>query len=111
MFEKPHEPIATRAVFYRRMFYSLLLVILLVCAALIAGMIGYHITAGLSWLDSFLNASMILSDMGLVAQLTNPAAKVFAACYALFSGLIFVTIIGILFAPILHRFFHTFHKL
>lgn len=110
MFEKPHEPVASRSVFLRRMFYSFLLVVLLVLLALLTGMIGYHLTAGMSWLDSFLNASMILSDMGQVDPLTTSAAKIFAGCYALFSGLIFVTIMGIFFAPVLHRFFHTFHR-
>jgi hypothetical protein len=73
------------------------------------GMGGYRATAGLSWLDSFLNASMILTGMGPVSPMTNPGAKVFAGCYALFSGLAFLSSAGILFAPIVHRAIHRFH--
>ncbi len=77
--------------------------------ALGIGMAGYHGLEGLSWLDSFLNASMILGGMGPVAELHNPAAKLFAGFYALFSGLIFVGVAGIIILPIAHRFLHLLH--
>lgn len=77
--------------------------------SLFAGMIGYRILGGLSWLDAYLNASMILTGMGPVAPMTTPAAKVFAGSYALFSGLAFLSSAGILFAPIVHRALHRFH--
>jgi hypothetical protein len=73
------------------------------------GVIGYHFVAGLAWIDAFLNASMILSGMGPVDRIDASAAKIFAALYALFSGLMFVGVMGILLAPWLHRLFHWFH--
>lgn len=73
------------------------------------GVIGYHLIAGLAWIDAFLNASMILSGMGPVDRLDSPQAKLFAAFYALFSGLMFVGVMGIMLAPWLHRLFHKFH--
>ena len=83
--------------------------ILLISGVLFIGMAGYHWLAGLSWVDSLLNASMILGGMGPVDTLTNTNAKVFASGYALFSGLVFIAVMGILFTPIMHRLLHTFH--
>lgn len=73
------------------------------------GMCGYHFICNLPWMDSFLNASMILTGMGPVAIMTNSAQKIFSGCYALYSGIAFLGAIGILFAPILHRIMHKFH--
>jgi len=109
MYERREEPIAPLSVFYLRLLRSLLRGCSLIVLALLIGMMGYHFLVGLNWLDSYLNASMILSDMGELAPLLTPAAKIFAGCYALFSGLIFVTIIAVMFAPVVHRFLHTFH--
>jgi hypothetical protein len=77
--------------------------------SLMAGMLGYHAFGHMSWMDAFLNASMILTGMGPVNPMTTPAAKLFAGCYALFSGLAFLSSAGILFAPIVHRAMHRFH--
>src|SRR5262249_51191398 len=71
--------------------------------------IGYPVFDGLGWIDAFLNASMILSGMGPVDKMDNDAAKLFAALYALFSGLVFVAVMGIVLAPWLHRLMHTVH--
>jgi len=73
------------------------------------GMLGYHHLAGFSWVDSLLNACMILGGMGPVGDLPNDRAKVFASLYALFSGLVFIAIMAVLVAPILHRILHRFH--
>ena len=89
----------------RRMFLSLFVL----AAGLGIGMIGYHITEKMSWDDSFVNASMILSGMGPVNPLNTHAGKIFAGCYALFSGLTFASILGYVFAPVLHRVLHTLH--
>ena len=91
------------------MFKSIVVVFLTIAVALYAGMVGYHYLAGLGWVDSFLNASMILGGMGPVNELHSNAAKLFAGCYALFSGLLFIVIMGVLFAPIFHRILHHFH--
>lgn len=74
-----------------------------------AGILGYRFVCGLPWLDAFLNASMILTGMGPVTPMTTPAAKVFAGCYALYSGVAFLSAVGILFAPFLHRILHRLH--
>ncbi len=73
------------------------------------GTVGYEVTAGLSWIDAFLNAAMIASGMGPVDRLDAPGAKLFAALYALFSGLAFVGVVGIVLAPWVHRLFHWIH--
>ena len=72
-------------------------------------MIGYHHFENQSWLDAFVNAAMILSGMGPLTPLQTSAGKLFAGFYALFSGLAFITTVGIILAPVVHRFFHKFH--
>lgn len=72
-------------------------------------MCGYHYFEKLSWLDSFLNAAMILGGMGPVNVLHTRAGKIFAGCYALFSGIVFLAVAGLLFAPLVHRLLHRFH--
>ena len=109
MFERRREKLATLPVFLRRMLASLGLAGLLVAAALFLGISGYHWIAGFSWVDSLLEASMILGGMGPVNPLPSDAAKVFASCYALFSGLMFIAVMGIVLGPLVHRFLHKFH--
>jgi hypothetical protein len=83
--------------------------ILLILIALFVGVAGYHWLAGLGWVDALLNASMILGGMGPVNVLTNAGAKIFASLYALFSGLVFIAVMGLVFTPIAHRILHKFH--
>ena len=77
--------------------------------ALALGILGDRYIAGFTWVDSLLNASMILSGMGPVGTLDSNAAKVFASAYALFSGLVFIGATGILLTPVFHRVLHRFH--
>ncbi len=77
--------------------------------SLMLGVFGYHYTAGIGWLDSLHNASMILSGMGPVVEIKTAIGKWFSSFYALFSGIIFITNIGIILAPAIHRFFHRLH--
>ena len=77
--------------------------------SLAIGTIGYHATAGLPWIDALENAAMILTGMGPVSPLSTDAAKLFASAYALFSGIVFVTSMGVILAPALHRILHHFH--
>jgi len=77
--------------------------------SLCLGILGYHFIAGFNWVDSLLNAAMILTGMGPVGTLNSDAAKLFATAYALFSGVIFITATGILLSPIFHRVLHRFH--
>jgi hypothetical protein len=95
--------------FLRRAAGHLVVASLIVLASVAAGTAGYHRLARLPWVDAFLNASMILSGMGPIARLETTAAKLFAALYALFSGLVLVSVIGITVAPWLHRLFHLVH--
>jgi hypothetical protein len=80
-----------------------------IAIALGIGILGYHFIAGLGWIDSLLNASMILAGMGPVALLTSVPAKIFASAYALFSGLVFIAVASLLIAPFAHRILHRFH--
>lgn len=109
MFEHRSKPLLPRRAFYRRLARSAGLGLLVIVTVLGIGMLGYRYLEHLAWLDAFVNASMILSGMGPVSPLQTDAGKVFAGCYALFSGLAFLTSIGIFFAPMLHRFLHKFH--
>ncbi len=77
--------------------------------SLALGVLGYHLLAGLSWLDALVNASMILTGMGPVNPIETAAGKLFASLYALFSGVAFLTIVAVLLAPAVHRFLHRFH--
>ena len=81
--------------------------VLLVCLGI--GILGYHFIALFSWVDSLLNASMILCGMGPVGDFKNDIGKVFASIYALFSGVAFITNIGFLLAPAIHRLMHSLH--
>jgi hypothetical protein len=80
-----------------------------IVVSLFAGMAGYHWTEGMPWIDAFVNAAMILSGMGPVGDLHTFGGKIFAGCYALYSGLALITIAAILLAPVVHRFLHRFH--
>ncbi len=109
MFERKSDQLASLPVFMRRMAASAGIAALLIAFALGIGIGGYHWLAGFSWIDSLLEASMILSGMGPVSPLTAAGAKLFASGYALFSGLIFVAVMGIILAPVTHRILHKFH--
>jgi hypothetical protein len=80
-----------------------------IIVAVAIGIVGYHVLAKLPWVDSFLNAAMILGGMGPVDKLETTPAKLFAAFYALFSGLVFIALMGIVLAPWAHRVMHRFH--
>jgi hypothetical protein len=95
--------------FYHRFFLALALSSGIVGFSLCLGILGYHFIAGFGWVDSLLNAAMILSGMGPVGALDSDAAKVFASAYALLSGLVFIGATGILLTPVFHRVLHRFH--
>jgi hypothetical protein len=109
MFEHRSKPLLPLPAFYARLARSLGVGLLVIVFALGLGMVGYRTFEGMSWLDAFVNAAMILSGMGPVSSLQTAGGKLFAGCYALFSGLAFITILGIIFAPLVHRFLHRFH--
>ncbi len=109
MFEHKKEPLLTKGKYIVRILKHLIIAFSVVVVSLGIGVIGYHLTEGLNWIDSFLNASMILGGMGPVNELHTTMGKLFASFYSLFSGIIFLVIVGIVFAPIYHRFLHKFH--
>ena len=109
MFERRQEPLLPFRAFVMRVGRSLLVSLCVVAFALGLGVLGYHYVAEFTWIDSLLNASMILSGMGPVGDFKNDIGKVFASLYALFSGLVFITVAGIIIAPVAHRFLHWFH--
>ena len=96
-------------IFIRRLGRNLLIGLGIIAFSLILGMAGYRHYEGMSWVDAYINASMILSGMGPVTQLNTDAGKIFAGSYALFSGIIFLVVIAVIFAPLIHRFLHKFH--
>ena len=109
MFEHKHQEVLPRRRFLGRMVASLGIAALVVVFALGAGVLGYHYAAKLPWLDALVNASMILTGMGPVDEMTTPAAKLFATGYALFSGVVFLSAMGIVLSPLFHRIIHKFH--
>lgn len=109
MYERRHQPLLPRPAFARRVLRSAGVASLVMVASLGMGMLGYHVLEGFSWLDAFLNASMILGGMGPVGELHTAAGKLFAGSYAIYCGLVIVTTTGLLLAPFLHRLMHHFH--
>jgi hypothetical protein len=109
MYEQKQQKIAPVSVFMKRMVVHISMAFLLSVIVLFMGIAGYHWIAGLGWIDSLLEASMILGGMGPVNHITTTGAKIFASGYALFSGLVFIALIGIVLAPAVHRMLHTFH--
>ena len=109
MFERKHQSVAPVPVFIKRLALCFGTALLLILIALFLGIAGYHWIAGFTWIDSLLNASMILGGMGPVNLLTNAGSKIFASAYALFSGLVFIAVMGVVFSPLLHRMLHKFH--
>jgi hypothetical protein len=96
-------------VYLRRLRARILIALGFISGALFLGILGYRSFEGMSWLDAFLNASMILGGMGPVSQLQTSGGKFFAGCYAIFSGVVFISTAAVVLGPIAHRFLHRFH--
>ncbi len=109
MFEHHHEKLLPRRLFLKRLAKYGLVSLSLVLGSLVIGMIGYSMFEGYSWVDSFLNAAMLMGGMGPVNVLHTDSGKIFAGVYALYCGLIELVAIGVFAAPIVHRFLHHFH--
>ena len=108
-FERRHEALLPRRLFLWRLVRWCAAAGAVVAGSLAVGIFGYHYFGGLPWIDSLLNASMILGGMGPVDTIKSDAGKVFASVYALYSGLALIAVVGIMLAPILHRLLHMFH--
>ena len=109
MLEKKHEQLLPIRKFVWRVAGFAGAASILIVLALGLGIAGYHWIAGLGLIDALLNASMILGGMGPVDELHGDGAKLFASAYALFSGVVFITVAGIFFTPLIHRILHHFH--
>lgn len=109
MFEQRHEPLLPLRDYYRRLLQHALIGLGLLTAGLFVGRCGYHFLEGLSWLDAFANAAMIRAGMGPLDPIKTAAGRLFAGIYAIFSGVAFLTTVGVLLAPVVHRFLHKFH--
>jgi len=108
-FEHRSHPVASRRKFARRMLVAIGLWAVLTFVGLAIGMAGYAYFEGMSVTDAYVNAAMILSGMGPVAELKTQPGKIFAGSYAILSGLIIVIASGFVLAPIFHRVLHCFH--
>jgi hypothetical protein len=95
--------------FYSKLFKSAALGALFLIVSLTFGVVGYHYFFNIPWLDSLVNASMILAGMGPVDMAKTDGAKIFSSIYAIFSGVAFLTSVAIVFGPVVHRFLHRFH--
>ena len=108
-YEHVSQPVVPLPEYLRRQLRSLGIGLAMVLGSLLAGMAGYHEFVSLSWIDSFMNASMILAGMGPIAEPTTTAGKIFAGVYALYSGISVLAIAGVIAAPLVHRFLHRMH--
>ena len=107
--ERRYQPLLSRREFAWRYVRWITVAIIILTFSLAAGICGYHFLEGIPWLDSLLNASMILGGMGPVDTLKTSGGKLFASCYALYSGLLLISLAGLMFTPLIHRFLHRFH--
>jgi hypothetical protein len=108
-FEHRGQPVASRRKFLARMLVAIGLWMVLTIAGLAIGIAGYAALEGMSFVDAYVNAAMILSGMGPLGELKTTAGKIFAGSYAILSGLIIVIATGFVLAPIFHRILHRFH--
>jgi hypothetical protein len=109
MYEHRKNALLAWPAFVRRAVRHLFWALLILLGGVGLGTVGYHALGKLNWIDAFLNASMILSGMGPVDRMETTTAKLFAAFYALFSGMVFVAVISVVVAPWVHRLFHWIH--
>ena len=109
MYEHNNQPLLSLGEFFLRLLRHGLLALALLVGSLGIGMLGYSYFEGLSWVDALLNASMILGGMGPVNPLQTTGGKIFASFYALYSGMVFLIVAGVMLAPVVHRFIHHFH--
>lgn len=109
MFETKNQKVAHPYLFIKRMVRSIFFGLLIIILSLFLGMWGYHHYENMSWIDAYVNATMILSGMGPVSPLVTTGGKIFAGTYALFSGILFLVVIAVIFSPVYHRFMHQFH--
>ena len=109
LFEHTSKPLLDRRSFYQRQIKFILYAFGFLAITLAIGMVGYHVSTGMDWVSAYHNATMILSGMGEIDHMPSDAAKIFSGSYALFSGVVFLSTVAIMFAPAVHRFLHIMH--
>lgn len=109
MYEHRQERVLPRKAFFKRLVAHIAAAFGVIVASLLGGMLGYAYFEHLTWLDAFLNASMLLGGMGPVESPTTAGGKLFAGLYALYSGMVFLVVASLVLAPIVHRVLHRFH--
>jgi hypothetical protein len=109
MFEHRQQALLSPGKFLIRQLIYIVIAIGIIGGSLLIGVLGYHIFENLAWIDALVNAAMILGGMGPVNELRTDAGKLFASFYALYSGIIFLIAVGVIMAPLYHRFLHRFH--
>lgn len=109
MYEAKTQPLLARAAFVRRVVLHGAAALALIVLSLGGGMAGYMLTEGMSALDAFVNAAMLLGGMGPVSPLATSAGKLFAGLFALYAGLVFIVSAALVLTPVLHRLLHHFH--
>ena len=107
--EHHRQKVVSLAQFFIRLGRYGLFSLMLIAVSLGIGMLGYHYFGQLNLLDSFQMSSMILTGMGPIAEMTTNGAKLFSSFYALYSGVAFLSMVAVFFAPIVHRFLHILH--
>lgn len=107
--EHRKQPLLDKAAFLRRQLRFVLAALVVVAVSLAIGVAGYMHYAGYTFVDAFLNASMILGGMGPIGDLPNDGAKWFASFYALFSGIALLGTVAVMLAPLVHRMLHALH--
>jgi uncharacterized membrane protein len=109
MYEHHREHVLHRAAFMKRLARHGVWALLLVVGSMAIGTAGFHLASHEPWIDAFLNSAMLLGGMGPVGDLGADPGKIFASLYALYAGLVFLIVAGLLFAPVFHRILHRFH--
>jgi hypothetical protein len=110
MYEHKKQPLAPKRVFYKRIANNLIVAMAIMAVSLLIGIVGFHSTCShIRWLDAFHNSAMLLAGMGPVLENLCDTGIWFSSFYALFAGVIFITNMGVILAPAVHRFFHKLH--
>jgi hypothetical protein len=109
MYEPKHKPLISKKAFHHRMLWHVMVLLGFTAISLAVGVLGFHALEGYSWIDSLLNAAMLLGGMGQISLIVTNGGKVFASVYAIYSGLWVIACTGFILAPVIHRILHHFH--
>lgn len=109
MYEKHHQPLISVRQFAMRMLSHTLLAVLVIVGSVLLGMVGFVVFGKATWTDAFLHSAMLLAGMGLVEKPELWHHKLFVGFFALYTGIVFVAVSGLILAPVAHRIMHLFH--